>query len=78
MGITFLEHSLARVVCITNINYLFVNYDRHKADVVARVTVKKENTSLLRVVDKLHLSAEILRRVNQLLVRKIKYVFIVV
>lgn len=78
MGITFLEHSLARVVCITNINSLFVNYDRHKADVVARVTVKKENTSLLRVVDKLHLSAEILRRVNQLLVRKIKYVFIVV
>lgn len=60
IGIKLVVHSLARGVCITNIKNVFLNYNIHQVDAVARVTVKKI-TSLLRVVDKLHLSGSSLR-----------------
>lgn len=44
-GIEFVVHSLARDVCITNINNLFLiflNYNIRKVDTVARVTTRKE------------------------------------
>ena len=57
-GIEFVVHSLARDVCITNINNLFLiflNYNIRKVEHRRARDYKKGNTSLLRFVDKLHL-----------------------
>lgn len=64
IGIKLVVHSLARDVCITNIRNLFLNYNIHKADAVARVTLKTTHTPAFHAFSTSCISAEVLWGVN--------------